>query len=297
MKTNTIHYDYCPLCHGADLTLHMTATDHLVSGLRFDIVRCRTCGFLFTQDAPTPDAIDPFYESMNYQPHNDGRGLVSMAYRRVRSLMLCRKGALIHGYHKQRGVLIDVGAGSGHFMAYMRHQGWQVMGCEQSERARDEAWQRDGLRLDGDVMSVDYPQACADVITAWHAMEHIHDLHRLWDSLNKWLKADGLLVVAVPNSQSLDARHYGNHWAAWDVPRHLWHFSAATMESLGMRHGFNLVATNALLLDACYIAMLSDHSKFKALVSGFRFTLQGAFHPQQASSLIYLFQKTDDGNM
>lgn len=291
MKTNTIHYDYCPLCHGAELAPHLTATDHLVSGLRFDIVRCRACGFLFTQDAPTPDAIGPFYESVDYQPHNNRCSFTSFLYHSVRSVMFRWKYLLIRRHHKQRGTLIDVGAGSGHFVAYMRQQGWQVVGCEQSERARAEAWQRDGLRLDGDVMSVDYPQACADVITAWHAVEHIHDLHGLWERFGRWLKHDGLLVVAVPNCDSFDAKHYESDWAAWDAPRHLWHFNEATIKMLGQCHGFKLRSINSLPLDACYIAMLTEHNKVKGLAKGLRFALSGAVQPQQASSLVFLFQK------
>ena len=148
------------------------------------------------------------------------------------------------------------------------------------------------MHLDGDVMTIQYPSASADVITAWHAIEHIHDQQGLWQRFHAWLKPDGLLVVAVPNCDSVDAHYYGSNWAAWDVPRHLWHFSIDTMTQLAVSHGFKLIDIKPLPLDAFYISLMSDQSKVKALVNSFHFTAQVLNDYKQASSLIYLFKKT-----
>ena len=291
MTDDTIHYDCCPLCHGSHLTHYLNTTDHQASGRQFEIVKCHCCGLLFTQDAPAPDTIGQYYASDNYLPHNNGRGFVSLVYRVVRSMMFHKKNALICRHQQHKGTLIDVGAGSGDFMAYMRRKGWNVKGCEQSEQARHEAWRRCKMRLDGDVMTIQYPSASADVITAWHAIEHIHDQQSLWQRFHAWLKPDGLLVVAVPNCDSVDAHYYGSRWAAWDVPRHLWHFSIDTMTQLAVSHGFKLIDIKPLPLDVFYISLMSDQSGVKALVNSFRFTAQVLSNSKQASSLIYFFKK------
>ncbi len=175
----------------------------------------------------------------------------------------------------------------------MRRNDWQVVGCEQSRFAREFAKQRFHILLDDDVMKCEYPSEYFDVITAWHAVEHIHDLHGLWKCFGRWIKSDGLLVIAVPNCYSLDARYYGNHWAAWDVPRHLWHFNANTMAGLGQQHGFRLIKIHSMPLDACYISIISDNNWVKAIANGMRFTLLETIHRQKASSQVFLFRKAN----
>lgn len=291
---STTHHYQCPLCGAEELTTCLTATDRMATGEKFQIVQCRHCGFLFTQDAPPPSMIGRYYGTPDYRPHGLGGGITSMLYRLVRGVMLRWKSQLIHRYHHNRGRIIDVGAGTGEFLAYMRRCGWDVGGCEQSEVAREYARKRHDLVLDGDVMQAVYTSSCADVITAWHAIEHIDNLPELCGSLYRWLKPEGLLVIAVPNANSFDSEYYGEQWAAWDVPRHLWHFSFETMNKLANAQGFRLLACHALPLDACYICLLSGENKFLALVNGVRFALKGVFVPQKASSLIYVFRKAQD---
>ena len=290
---DTIHYHECPLCGSSVIASFTVATDHLVSGQVFTISQCETCGFLFTQDAPTPASIGQYYESENYQPHRNRTGLMPFVYRLVRSVMFRWKRSLIKRYHINSGTILDVGAGSGHFLAYMHRKGWKTMGCEQSHFAREFARERYHLLLDGEVMKCDYSSKHFDVITAWHAIEHIHDLHGLWKCFGRWSKTDGLLVIAVPNCDSLDARQYGNHWAAWDVPRHLWHFNANTMVKLGHQHGFRLINIHSMQLDACYISLLSDSNKLRGFVNGLRLALLETIHRQQSSSLVFLFRKAN----
>ena len=291
--TDTIHHHECPLCGSSETAPFTEASDHLVSGRQFMIVRCKDCGFLFTQDAPTPAAIGQYYESDDYQPHRSKSGLMPFVYRSVRSLMFRWKLSIIKHDHTSSGTILDVGAGSGYFLAYMRQNAWHVMGCEQSHFAREFAEQRYHLRLDGDVMKCEYPAEYFDVITAWHAIEHIHDLHGLWKCFGLWIKSDGLLVIAVPICDSLDARYYDNHWAAWDVPRHLWHFNANTMIRLGQQHGFRLINIHSMPLDACYISLLSDSNKFRGFVNGLRLAFLETIHRQQSSSLVFLFRKAN----
>lgn len=291
--TDTIHFNECPLCGSLETTLFTVATDHLVSGRRFVIDQCKDCGFLYTQDAPIAASIGQYYESENYQPHNRRSGLMPLVYQFVRSLMFRWKLLLIKRYHSQIGTILDVGAGNGHFLAYMRRKGWETVGCEQSSFARESAAKRYHLMLDGEVMKCDYPPKYFDVITAWHAIEHIHDLHNLWKCFGQWIKSDGLLVIAVPNCDSLDAKYYGGSWAAWDVPRHLWHFNVNTITRLGQLHGFSLINIHSLPLDACYISILSDNNHGKGIANGMRFTLLETILRQQSSSQVFLFKKAN----
>ena len=291
--TDSIHYHDCPLCGSSEIASFITATDHLVSDRQFVIARCAACGFLFTQDAPIPATISRYYESDIYFPHSGRSGFMPLMYRLTRYLMLHWKRSLIKRHHAQPGTVLDVGAGCGHFLAFMRRNGWSTAGCELSGSAREYARQRFNLVVDDDVMDCEYPAAYFDVITAWHSVEHIHDLHGLWLRFNRWIKSGGLLVIAVPNCDSSDAGHYGCRWAAWDVPRHLWHFNAKTMTDLGLRHGFSLIGVHAMPLDACYISILSDNNKIKGLANGLRFALRESFHHQQASSQVFLFRKAN----
>ncbi len=291
---STTHQHQCPLCGSKELKPYLTATDRLTSGEDFQIVQCRHCGFLFTLDAPPPSMIGRYYGTPDYRPHGLSRGFISMLYRLVRNVMLRWKSRLIHRYQHHGGLIIDIGAGTGEFLAYMRRCGWQVGGCEQSEVAREYARKQHDLVLDGDVMQAAYASSSADVITAWHAIEHIHDLPELCGRLRHWLKPDGLLVIAVPNANSFDSEYYGEQWAAWDVPRHLWHFSFETMSKLADAQGFRLIACHALPLDACYVSLLSGENKFLALACGVRFALKGFVAPRKASSLIYVFRKAQE---
>ena len=294
---NIIHYLHCPLCGSHRLSHYLTSTDHLVSHNNFEILRCNDCNFLFTQDVPSPQAIGAYYESLHYSPHHAMSGLMGSIYVMARRVMLRRKAQMVHLYATHTGTLLDIGAGCGHFLSLMQKRGWMVAGCEQSETARQMAQSLFGLSLAGDVWSAQYDTGAFDVITLWHAMEHIHDLHGLWSRLRQWLAADGTLVVAVPNCSSADARHYGCNWAAWDVPRHLWHFSPDAFSALAAQHGFRVVAIHRLPLDVYYISLMSEqyrNEKFgllSAIWHSLLFNIRSTFHIQETSSLIYILRR------
>ena len=294
---NSIHYFHCPLCGSHRLSHYLTSTDHLVSHNNFDILRCDDCHFLFTQDVPSPQTIGAYYESSHYSPHHAKSGLMGRIYSAVRHVMLRRKANLAHRYAARTGTLLDIGAGCGHFLSHMQKRGWMVAGCEQSEVARQSAQSLFGLALAGDVWTANYAPGAFDVITLWHSMEHIHDLHGLWSRLRQWLSDDGTLVVAVPNCSSADARFYGSDWAAWDVPRHLWHFSLETFSALAAQHGFRVVATHRLPLDVYYISLLSEQYRsnrlglLSAISHGLLFSGKSMLHIQDTSSLTYILRK------
>ena len=128
-------------------------------------------------------------------------------------------------------------------------------------------------------------------------MEHIQDLDNMWDELYRILDDTGIAIIAVPNSKSYDAQKYGEHWAAYDVPRHLWHFTPNTIMRWGEKHNFLLERQFTMPFDGFYISVLSESNKgsrlhtIKGFWNGFKGWLAQAKRRGASSSIIYVFRK------
>lgn len=277
----------------------MTCVDHYATGETFQLCRCADCGFLFTQDFPAEAEIGRYYETPDYISHSDTRkGLMNRIYHRVRSLMLKRKAALVQrASHCRQGHLLDIGTGTGYFAATMQQRGWQVEAVEKSAQARAFAKQHFGLDVKADDALSYLPAGSFDVITLWHVMEHLEHLDDVWKTLRSLLTDKGVLIVAVPNSASFDAAKYQSYWAAYDVPRHLWHFTPDTIGRLAAKHGFIMAERHPMPFDAFYISMLSEkyqHHSFafgRGLWTGMRAWISSWGKAERSSSMIYVFRK------
>lgn len=277
----------------------LTCVDHCVSGEAFYLCRCEDCGFVLTQDFPAEDEIGGYYETSDYISHSDTRrGAVNTLYHWVRTYMLGRKGRLVERVsHRREGRLLDIGTGTGYFADAMRRRGWQVEAVEKNEGARRFARELFGLEVKPETDLDTLPEGSYDVITLWHVMEHIEHLDRLWERLYSLLSERGMLIVAVPNCVSADARRYGAYWAAYDVPRHLWHFTPATMQQWGLKHGFILAERQPMPFDAFYVSMLSERYMRRSCVllrgafSGLLAWFSSLVRKDRSSSLIYVFRK------
>lgn len=285
------------MCSGEELNPYLACEDYSVSHEVFELQQCPSCGFVLTQDHPDESTIGSYYATEDYISHTDTRkGLINKLYHLVRRHMLNRKRRLIEAFC-QNGRILDIGAGTGYFLAHMRDHGWDISGLEPDAGAREIARQELGIALE-DMRALSTLQASSfDILTLWHVLEHVHDLHRYLRTFHRVLKDDGALIVAVPNHTSPDAQHYTAHWAAYDVPRHLWHFSPESMYKLLDDHGFSVQQAKPMLFDAYYVALLSE--KYRGSVLGF---LNGAFwgtisnvvalfNKHRASSIIYSAQK------
>lgn len=289
----------CPVCGDTALSPVLSCKDGYATGERFDICRCESCGFLLTQQPPTAEEIGRYYETDSYISHSDTRkGLMQMLYHRVRTYMLGRKARLIERLTEgRRGRLLDVGAGTGYFAHAMASRGWKVTAVEPSLRARNFAKETFGMELLPAEDLEGLPPASFNVITLWHVMEHLHRLDETWLLLSGLLTPDGRLIVAVPNKASYDARHYGADWAAYDVPRHLWHFDFETMQRLAARHGFELTHCKPMPFDAFYVSMLSEQQRgnrpafLRGLLVGTRALIASWGNKRRSSSLIFVFRK------
>lgn len=289
----------CPLCGGTQLQRALTCIDHYASGEVFHLCRCASCGFLFTEDSPPEDEIGRYYDTPDYISHSDTRkGLVNRLYHRARHYMLKRKARLVEREsHRTTGSLLDIGTGTGYFADTMKQRGWQVQAVEKSEQARRFASEHFGLQVLPHTGLDKLPAAAFDVITLWHVLEHLEHLDKTWERLYDLLADKGVLVVAVPNCSSYDARKYGAYWAAYDVPRHLWHFTPSTMQQWASRHGFIMAARYAMPLDAFYVSILSErymHRSFpflRGMLTGIAAWFSALVRKERSSSMIYVFRK------
>ena len=277
----------------------MTCVDHYATGESFDLFRCEDCGFLLTQNPPVEAEIGRYYESPDYISHTDThKGLMNQVYHWVRKYMLGRKARLVKRRSGiKQGKLLDIGTGTGYFSYTMKERGWKVSAIEKSPQARAFAKEHFLLDVDGPEALSAYSEKSFDVVTLWHVMEHLEHLNETWETLAKILKDQGTLIVAVPNPTSFDAEKYREMWAAYDVPRHLWHFSPSVMQQLGMKHGFVLEERLPMPFDAFYVSMLTEKYKKHSLSflrgtwTGFQALLASMVKKDQSSSIIYIFRK------
>jgi 2-polyprenyl-3-methyl-5-hydroxy-6-metoxy-1,4-benzoquinol methylase len=291
----------CPVCGSSNLRDKLQVQDKSVSQEMFTIVQCQDCEFQFTNPRPDAAHIGKYYESDAYVSHNSGaQGLINRVYNVARFFTVRRKVALITKLNGGRaGRLLDYGCGTGHFLAGAKKAGWQVTGLEPNARARQDAAARVGQLIQEPTVLTKLAPSSFDTITLWHVLEHVHALHETLDELIAALKPGGKLLIAVPNVESLDAQHYRQDWAAYDVPRHLYHFSASTMRRLLTRHGLATQQVMSLPLDAYYISMLSERNRspervggpLTVLKAGYLSNQYAAQHDGQYSSLLYVAER------
>jgi 2-polyprenyl-3-methyl-5-hydroxy-6-metoxy-1,4-benzoquinol methylase len=287
----------CPVCQHPTHQPFLTCQDYTVSQESFELVQCQQCQFVWTNPRPTAQNIGRYYRASSYISHSDTReGLVSRLYHAIRDFTLKGKLSLLNTLKPERGSLLDVGCGTGLFLYVCQKDGWQVSGIEPDENARRMAVDRTGLDINAEILG-SYPEQQFDAITMWHVLEHIHYLNDTLDWLYQHLTKSGHLIIAVPNLQSRDAQVFGKHWAAYDVPRHLYHFAPKTLEKLLLAHGFELQKIRPMYFDSFYVSMLSTQYQrgavqyLRAFWQGLRSNLWASSHQQNYSSLIYVFKK------
>jgi 2-polyprenyl-3-methyl-5-hydroxy-6-metoxy-1,4-benzoquinol methylase len=289
----------CSVCGSTHFSEVFSVKDFSITQEVFVLTSCNQCGFLFTSDAPSQSDIGKYYQSDVYISHTDGsKGLIEKLYQLVRKKTLVDKRKLVSGIsHKQKGNVLDYGCGTGAFLNEMKISGWQVSGIEPDSGARKRAEQLVGSKIGLPEELSGLTSGQYDVITMWHVLEHVHELSWTIDQLKRLLKEDGRLFIAVPNHHSFDARHYGSFWAAYDVPRHLYHFSPDTMGLLMEKHGLKVIAQKAMWFDSFYVSMLSEKYKngkiniIKAFCIGLISNFITFFNREKCSSLIYVVSK------
>jgi 2-polyprenyl-3-methyl-5-hydroxy-6-metoxy-1,4-benzoquinol methylase len=293
------HYNSCPVCNSEALSKVLVVTDNTVSKEGFQIMQCGNCTLRFTQDIPTQEAIGVYYKSEDYISHTDTKkGFINRLYHTVRKRALVSKRKLVQSVTAlDKGHLLDLGSGTGAFANEMKQTGWSVTGLEPDPDARKVAFEQYQLSLNDTSSFYHLTSESFDAITMWHVLEHVHELDAYIGQLKNVLKPAGKLLIAVPNYTSVDGQLYAEHWAAYDVPRHLYHFSPASMKQLMDRHGLKIIAYKPLWFDSFYISLLS--SKYKngstnwigAVLSGIRSNVAAMRDVKKCSSVIYVISK------
>ena len=285
----------CPFCESENTKSYLKLKDYFLSQEDFEIVECDNCKLLFTTPRPDKSVIGNYYKSEDYLSHNEHKkGLVPWIYNQVKRVNI-RNKYKIAGKGLTNATFLDFGCGVGDFLHYAQQKGCDIMGCDMSEDARRFASEKLGKTVVTPEEIFALPHSTFDVITMWHVLEHIDNLHFQTEQLHRLLKDDGRLVIAVPNYKSYDAQYYKDKWAAYDVPRHLNHFHKESLENI-FAGFFELDAIHPLKWDAFYISMMSENyrgkgnSFIKGILTGWK-SNRKAHKTGEYSSLVYVFHK------
>ena len=272
---------------------YLKTNDFFLSNEAFELLYDENLDMLVT--SPQPIDIEKYYETDNYISHSDGENtLLEKVYQSIKNRNLQKKVALIEKYTKDDKTLLDVGAGTGDFLRHAKNKGWKIFGVEPNTNARKLASQKEiGLEKDLDTIQ----EMRFSVITLWHVLEHLPNLRENIERLSHKLEEGGTLIVAVPNFKSYDAKYYGRFWAAYDVPRHLWHFSRTAIARLFLKERMELKKVKPMWFDSFYVSLLSEEYKtgkknwIKAGWYGLVSNISGMI-TKEYSSHIYILQKS-----
>jgi 2-polyprenyl-3-methyl-5-hydroxy-6-metoxy-1,4-benzoquinol methylase len=288
---------HCPVCENDHINQILTAKDYLVSNEEFNIYQCDNCGLRFTNPRPDDNKLGSYYNSENYISHADeGNTLVNKLYKIARIFTLWSKRKLISKNSQQKS-LLDVGCGTAHFLTYCQQNGWQISGVEPNDIAHKQAEEKTGITIHQELKEV--TGQTFSVITLWHVLEHLPNLHETIDKLNDLMTIDSTLIIAVPNYKTYEESIFKENWAAYDVPRHLYHFNQKSIHLLMQKHGLKIVQTKPMWLDSFYISLLSNKQKYnrskyiKSFITGLLSDIY-ALKTKNYSSLIYRIEKREE---
>ena len=271
---------------------YISVKDNSVSKENFELYRDESLDLLITYPQPKEEELGKYYESDDYISHTDGkRSMFEKAYHFVKGIALKNKLQLINDLQKEKGKLLDIGAGTGEFLMVAKENGWQTTGIEPSDKARNIALKKGVFLADS---LADLEDHSFDVISMWHVLEHVPNLENQIKELKRLLKPTGTILIAVPNFNSYDAKYYKEFWAAYDVPRHLWHFSKAAIKGLFAKEGLHLQKVLPMKFDAFYVSLLSEKYKtgkmnyFKAISIGLKSNKYGKENLEYSSHIYVL---------
>lgn len=237
----------------------LTVTDYSVSKETFDLYYDQDFDMLITSPQPFPENLGRYYESNDYISHTDSkRSLFEKAYHFVKGIALKNKLNLINNCSPSKGNLLDIGAGTGDFLLTAKQNGWNTIGVEPSEKAKEIAIGK-GIQFSDSTEELE--SNSFDIITMWHVLEHVPNLELQIKELKRLVKPNGTIIIAVPNFKSYDANYYGKFWAAYDVPIHFWHFSKTAIKLLFDKEDIKLEKVLPMKFDSFYVSLLSEKYK------------------------------------
>lgn len=287
----------CLLCDNKQFTKHLTVKDHFLSGETFELISCAHCGLISTIPRLNEEDLWKYYKSDNYISHSSKAGnAFEKLYQTVRNYTISKKVKLVSKHSRGKNIL-DIGCATGEFLNACQQHGFSVEGIEPSEKARQIAMQNYNLGIHGLDMIKSFPDRTFDIITLWHVLEHVPDLNDRMLQISRLLKPEGTVVLALPNHESFDAKHYREYWAAYDVPRHIFHFNKKSVQYLANKYNFTLADILPMNFDSFYVSLLSERYKngksafASAVYNGLLSNFKAIGHQPNHSSLIYVLKK------
>ncbi len=290
----------CEVCGYENFNEFLELRDYYYSREKFKILICDKCGFKITHPKVNEKDIIKYYDTRNYISHNNKQdSLFEKVYNFIKQYSFKNKLRLIKKYTKisEKNNLLDYGCANGDFLKFINNNNIKGFGLEINEFARQYAKNKNNL---SNIFNPEYISNFENnkfsAITLWHVLEHIHNLDLILNEFYRILNKDGIIIIAVPNTDSYDCKHYKEFWAAYDVPRHLYHFSENNIIELMNRYNFKYIKKHPLIFDSFYISLVSEKytkNKFKTINSiliGLISDIYGLFK-NQYSSQIYIFKK------
>jgi 2-polyprenyl-3-methyl-5-hydroxy-6-metoxy-1,4-benzoquinol methylase len=273
---------------------YLSCKDYLVSNETFDLVYNKELDMLETTPIPSLDKLHSYYQSEEYISHTDAsKTLFDKVYQFVKKININNKLNVINSLPKEEKKLLDIGCGTGDFLVACKNKGYRVFGVEPNKKANKIATKKIGEFVYKNLMDIEASKF--DVITLWHVLEHVPNLEEYIFKIKSLLKPNAILIIAVPNFKCFDANYYKQYWAAFDVPRHLWHFSKKSIQTIFSNYQISLIKILPLKFDAYYVAMLSEKNKnkkanfIKAFFVGWWSNIK-AIKSKEYSSLIYVLK-------
>lgn len=286
----------CPICRNEELILKLHTKDYFLSQEEFNLLQCANCDIIFTDPFPLPEQLGSYYDSGEYFSHGGiQKGLIPKIYNSVKKINIRKKYEQVTKDLRQ-GRVLDIGCGIGDFLAHCKSKGWEVSGLEPNEQARKIVLNSHNITVK-DISEIgEIPNEQFELITMFHVLEHVTEPKKMILEIMRILKPGGRLVIALPNYDSWDAKHYKKYWAAWDVPRHLFHFNPSSLSIFMKEFPLKRENTKPMFWDAFYVSLLSEKYKSKSVpllragIKGFYSNIL-ASRNGNFSSLIYFFSK------
>ncbi|OUS19206.1 methyltransferase [Nonlabens dokdonensis] len=264
--------------------------DHFLTQEKFDLYIDPETELIKT--IPQPENLDRYYESEDYLSHDDSQdSFFARCYNFAKGFNLKSKTSLIKKF-AQKGSVLDIGAGVGDLVLALKEAQLNVTGFEPSEKARAVAKNK-GVDLYASLDDVDANSF--QLISMYHVLEHVPDVEKQKEKILQLLKPNGVLILALPNYESFDAKYYGSYWAGYDVPRHLFHFNKKAVKSIFDKE-FDIIKMQPMWFDSLYVSILS--SKYKKSTFPFLsgifiglFSNLKAIITNEPSSITYVLKK------
>jgi SAM-dependent methyltransferase len=225
----------CPVCGASGAQVWLRAPDRFHGRHnQYSLVRCPDCSLVWLVNAPQPHEMQAHYtEAYDRLISEAGEKSVARWDFRVRAIKEM----------KESGVLLDLGCSSGAFLQSLSAADWKLYGIEMSAESAKAARRMTGAEVFvGEVLQADFPPAFFDVITCFDVLEHLYEPRRVMEKVAEWLKPDGIFYVLVPNIDSAEGRVFGSYWHGLELPRHLFHYSPASLAFLAKSAGLSQVS-------------------------------------------------------